>query len=184
MCGIEAARWVPRAERVFLGSVAGILVITGLLKLVSAVGMRGSVAVADPLFYFLNQTDMLVGVGVVELGVATFLVMSGNALWRLGAVLWLASLFLLYRLGLVFIGFQGNCLCLGKPRAWMLGPEGRRMDGVMAGMLAYMLVLSLMFLWWRRHGVVTSASAEASGGGEGGGGATGGPAKGVDGYGI
>ena len=67
------------------------------------------------------------------------------------AFAWLATNFLVYRLGLWFIGWHRPCACMGS-LAGILHLSDQAADNIMKGLLAYLLVGSYgMLLWeWRR----------------------------------
>jgi hypothetical protein len=67
------------------------------------------------------------------------------------AIAWISTGFLLYRLGLWYIGWHHPCGCMGS-FAGILHLSDRAADNIMKGVLAYLLIGSYgILLWkWRR----------------------------------
>ena len=91
----------------------GVLVATALLKLVSVASEARGLGAADPLFDFLTTRRVLLLAAMFELAVAAALFMNRNLLTRCGLLLWISAVFVAYRIGLVAVGFDGHCPCLG-----------------------------------------------------------------------
>lgn len=156
---VNMLRW----ESGFLVSVALILGITGLLKITSVLGPADGIPLPDPLFYMIEQRHMLLGVGILEVAVAAFVLLGESRQGRLTAILWLGCLFLAYRFGLFFIGFRGNCLCLGKPRSWMMAAEGKQIDRGLFFLLLYMVAFSALLLLRRSRLAAEPANGSPGG---------------------
>lgn len=118
-----------------------------MAKMWSAFGTSKVLAVADPIFGMRFQTLMLV-VGLVEVVVASMCLLSRNMRTSLLLVAWLATSFLLYRLGSWWIGWEMPCGCLGNlADAIHISPETA--DNFIKAVLAYLLVGSYGLLFWR-----------------------------------
>jgi hypothetical protein len=134
----------------FLKSVGVVLFVTGLGKAFSAIGTARALDTADPLIG-IPFRQLLLLVGLAELLVAFFCLFTGRrglSVWLVG---WLSSNFLVYRLGLWFIGWHRPCACMGS-LAGMLHLSDTAADNIMKGVLAYLLIGSYgILLWeWRR----------------------------------
>ena len=82
----------------------------------------------------------------------------------MGLVVWLATSFLVYRIGLVWVGYKKPCPCLGNlTDALHIPPQTA--DTAMKIILAYLLIGSyatLFWLWRQRKKTVSSSVGAAS----------------------
>jgi hypothetical protein len=128
----------------------GALALTGLAKAVSATDSARALDAADPLIGLpFGQLLLLVGLG--ELVIDFFCVFTDRRRLSLAAVAWLATNFLVYRVGLWLVGWHHPCACMGS-LAGMLHLSDQAADNIMKGVLAYLLVGSygiLLWEWWR-----------------------------------
>jgi len=104
-------------------------------------------------------------VGGIELVVALVCLVSRRTLAiKAGLIAWLATSFLIYRLGLVWVVYQKPCSCLGNlTDALHISPQIA--DTAMKIILAYLLIGSyatLFSLWRQRKTSVSSAVGAAS----------------------
>ena len=91
-----------RAERLvdgFLRSATILLIVTAIVKVVSAISEVPVLAQRDPLLYFLTNRQVLVAAAALELGIVTVLpARTGRTVAiRLGVLSWLSCIFLAYR---------------------------------------------------------------------------------------
>jgi len=149
------AYWFPRS--------AGILLtITALAKLVSAFGTAEILHRYDPVLRLSYQWVFCLA-ATAELVVAGICFSRKNLQIKTGAVAWLATLFLLYRLGLRWANYPAPCKCLGNlTDALHISPE--LADGIAKVILAYLLVGSYAILFgiWRSK-LTASPAAPAAG---------------------
>jgi hypothetical protein len=101
-----------RLINLFVYTAGGLLFVTAMAKLVSAGGSAKALSLQDPLLYLSNR-QVLIGVAVVELVVAGFALFGKNLFLRVSLISWLATNFLIYRIGLAWIGHAKPCGCLG-----------------------------------------------------------------------
>jgi len=125
--------------------------VTGLAKVISAIGHARVLDAPDPLFGIPLRLVLLL-VGQAELFIAFFCLFTKLRNFSLLAVAWVSSNFLVYRLGLWFIDWHQPCGCLGNLTD-LLHISPRLADNTMKVMLAYLLVGSYaILLWeWRRR---------------------------------
>ena len=97
----------------FLQSTAIILFVTGTAKLIAALGGAEILDGPDPIFR-VHFRHVLFVVGLVEIGVAGLCLKNRLRQVGLFMVAWLATSFLVYRLGLWWIGWSRPCSCLGN----------------------------------------------------------------------
>lgn len=129
--------------------VATILIVTGLVKLVSAGGEARSLNLRDPLIYLTNRQAFL-AVGVLELVLAGYLMFGKRLQLQLLALAWLTTNFAIYRLALWWGNIAKPCGCLGNAMDWSPWLM-KHQDSVMKCALTFMLVGAYGFLWheWR-----------------------------------
>jgi len=147
----------------FLKLSGGALALTGLAKALSAIGPARALDTADPLIG-MPFRQLLLLVGLAELFIAFFCLFTDKRRLSLLAVAWISTNFLVYRLGLWFIGWHRPCGCMGS-LSDMLHLSPRAADNIMKGVLAYLLIGSylLLVLQWRaaRRAHVGVKQAEA-----------------------
>ena len=131
--------------RWFLPAAGGVLALTGLAKVCSAIGHARVLDVADPLIGLPFRQLMLL-VGLAELFIAFLCLFTDKRQLSLLAVAWLSTNFLVYRLGLWWMGWHKPCSCLGSLTDTLhLSPPAA--DNVMKVILAYLLIGSYWILW-------------------------------------
>ncbi|MGO8930782.1 MAG: MauE/DoxX family redox-associated membrane protein [Limisphaerales bacterium] len=147
----------------FLWSVGIILAIIGVSKAFSATGPARSLDTADPLIR-LTFRQLLLVIGLVELLIAFFCLFTDRRRFSLLAVAWLSTNFLVYRLGLWFIGWHRPCGCMGNLTD-LLHISPRTADNIMKGVLAFLLVGSygILFSQWRQRRAQERAVAPEQG---------------------
>ena len=147
----------------FILSAGVVLVTTGVAKVWSGLGHSKFLAVADPIIGIQFGHLMLV-VGVAEIVIALICFLSKRPTLALGLVTWLATIFVLYRLGLWWTDWHRPCACLGNlTDALHISPQSA--DNIMKAILAYLLIGSYgLLIWqWRRSGISTGTSMTQAG---------------------
>jgi hypothetical protein len=122
-----------------------------LAKAFSAIGPARALDVGDPLIG-IPFRQLLLLVGLVELLIAFFCLFTDKRRLSLLAVAWISTNFLVYRLGLWFIGWHRPCGCMGSLTD-LLHISPRLADNIMKGVLAYLLIGSyaLLIAQWRQR---------------------------------
>jgi len=143
----QSAFKLAAITRIYLISTAAILLITGLLKLISATQGFGYLTLTNPVFGFLSNRHLVLISAAVEVAVALFICRRTSA-EGLTAVAWLAMLLITYRIGLFIINYQGPCLCLGWSLAWT--GLSKSFERLIAGVILTWCSLSYCFLSFRR----------------------------------
>jgi hypothetical protein len=140
-----------KARRAFVVSAAVVLVLTAAVKLLGATRNAPYLTLPDPLFQLVSSRTMILLAAVVELTVAGLLILRKVDRLKLWLLVWLSSLFLSYRAGLLLVGFSGLCPCLGGPLDWF-GVKPTMADAVAKGIIGYLLVFAVGFLLveWRQ----------------------------------
>jgi hypothetical protein len=130
-------------------SFGTLLLITAVAKLLSALGSAPILTYPAPLLLVSYRSVFLI-VGTLELVVALNCFFSQRMVLKMALVAWLASNFLLYRLGLMWVGYRKLCPCLGQVTdALHISPETA--DTVMKIILLYLLIGSYAALLWLRR---------------------------------
>jgi hypothetical protein len=113
---------------------------------------------AAPNSSWLPFGYLMLTVGLLELGIAVDCLFGKTEKRSLTLVAWLATNFLVYRIGLWWVGWRKPCGCLGNlTDALHLSPQSA--DTIMKGLLAYLLIGSyaLLIRDWRRARPGTAA---------------------------
>jgi hypothetical protein len=103
----------------FFRATQALLLITGLSKLIGAVKWQVDLSVADPLLPFLAVRQTVGCAALLEIAVTAFLMFNRSVLNKAYSILWLCMVFVVYRVGLLVIGFTKMCPCLGYWGAWL-----------------------------------------------------------------
>jgi len=132
--------------RLFLSSAAIVLLATGTAKLISASGNAQLLQSPDPILSITFRRVFLL-VGGLELFVA-MICFFGKWVWlQAGLVALLATNFVVYRLGLILVGYHKPCSCLGNlTDALHISPQTA--DTIMKIVLGYLLIGSYATLFW------------------------------------
>ena len=130
----------------FIYSAGAILFLTATAKIMSAGGSARALNLADPILMLSNRHVLLI-VGVVELAIAGVALFGKNRFLQLALVAWLSSNFLIYRIGLWWMGYKKPCGCLGTITD-ALGISPKDLESIMKGTLAFLLVGSFVCLLW------------------------------------
>jgi hypothetical protein len=150
----RSPRWQEsgRLARLLLMSAGWIFLLTAGIKFMSAMQEVRVLGRPDPLLEFLSTRQLLALTALLEAGVAAVILWAGRAVAvseKLLLVLWLSTMFLLYRLGLWWIGYQGGCNCMGDAAHW-LGTSPEHLDTAAKVLLLYLLMMSSVLLLTRR----------------------------------
>ncbi|HEX5398267.1 MAG TPA: hypothetical protein VFY06_04390 [Verrucomicrobiae bacterium] len=147
-----------RLIRIFLFSAGVVLMVTAVAKLGSALGRERILGKYDPLFAVSYRTLFILA-GILEMAASLGCLFVKSVVTRLGLVAWLATMFVIYRFSLNWIGYVRPCPCLGSLTAAIhLSPQVA--DTVLKGVLAYLLLGGyggLLWLWLQIKKVSASA---------------------------
>jgi len=124
--------------RAFIASGGIILLVTGLAKLISAFGAARVLLTVDPIFG-IQFRHLFLLVGGLEIVVSLVCFFSRSSQFRLASTLWIATGFMLYRVGLEWVGYHKPCHCMGTLTD-ALGIPPMIADQVMKWILAYLLI--------------------------------------------
>jgi len=141
----------PKLARLFLYSSGFLLMITATAKIVSSVGSVRVLQISDPVFGIQFRHLFLI-VGGIEMIVCGYCFFGKRVRQQIALVSLLATNFLIYRLGMWFIGWHRPCPCLGNlTDALHILPQTA--DTAMKIILAYLLIGSYatLFWLWRQH---------------------------------
>ena len=129
----------------FLKSAGALLAATGLATVLSGFGTGGILDLHDPILG-VAFGKLLPAVGVFEVLVGIICFSSRlSARLKLSLVAWIATMFLVYRVGLWCVGWHHPCGCMGS-LAGVLHLSNQAGDRIIKGLLAYLLVGSCLLL--------------------------------------
>ncbi len=103
-----------RLQALFLTGVAVFFLATAALKLITVLTESPFLGRTDALVHFLTVRQLLFLAALIELTFAWFVLRHCHTVMSLLLGLWLVALFAVYRLGLLAVGFEGQCPCLGR----------------------------------------------------------------------
>lgn len=153
MCGVPNER-ATALRRVCVAAPAGLvasagalLALTGIAKVWSTLGTVKMLTVADPIAGIPFRW-LLLAVGVLELAIASVCFLRRHQRLATLLVAWLATNFLVYRLGLWWMGWHRPCGCMGSLTSALHLSE-KAADNIMKGVLAYLLIGSYGLLLWQ-----------------------------------
>ncbi|HET7626153.1 MAG TPA: MauE/DoxX family redox-associated membrane protein [Verrucomicrobiae bacterium] len=130
---------------VFERSAGAILLVTGLSKIVSGFGNAMILHDYDPVTG-LQFVHLMLIAGLIELGVAG-VCFSKNQSIAATSIAWLASCFVIYRVGLFSSGWKRPCICLGGFTD-AIHISQNSADTAMKVILTYLLIGSYGTLFW------------------------------------
>lgn len=147
----------------FVVTAGIVLVVTGGAKVFSAIGPARALDVADPIFGVPFRHLMLF-VGLVELFIAFLCLFTDRRQLSLLAIAWLSTSFVVYRVGLWWVGWHRPCGCLGNLTDLVhISPNAA--DNLMKVVLAFLFAGSYwtLIIQWRRvrHSAPPAAAPEA-----------------------
>ena len=136
----------PRLIRCFL-IVSGILLLfTAVAKFISAYGNAHILQHPDAIFD-ISYRQVFWILGTFELIIALGCLFNRRLGLQAGLVAWLATAFVIYRVGLLWIGYHRPCSCLGNlTDALHILPQTA--DMAMKVILAYLLIGSYASMFW------------------------------------
>ncbi|HKW30921.1 MAG TPA: hypothetical protein VJT54_16430 [Verrucomicrobiae bacterium] len=142
-----------RFIRFFIFSAAVLLFATSIAKLISVFGKSHILETHDPLFE-VSYRNLLLIAGAFEFATSLVCFLVKSNIMRVGLVAWLATVFLMYRIGMPFVGYQQPCPCLGSLTG-EIHISSQTANTVAKVILSYLLVGSYVALLgiWRRHKV-------------------------------
>ena len=135
-----------KLSQAFIYSAGVVLLLTGAAKLISSGGSARILETLDPITG-LPFRELFRVVGAAELLASIACFACRDRLTPAGLVAWLASGFVLYRIGLLWVGYHKPCSCLGTfTDALHLSPQAA--DTLTKSVLAYLVVGGYACLWW------------------------------------
>ena len=128
-------------QRYYIKSLLWLFAITGLLKVISALGRAKLLYEVDPIFSFFTNRQLLLLVAVVEFVTVASIALTASYRSKYLIAGWLGSVFVLYRFSLWIYGYAKPCKCLGALSDWT-GIRAKDVDHV-----AFVLLLYIMLSW-------------------------------------
>jgi hypothetical protein len=149
----------------FMYSYGAILAITGVAKLISALGDAPLLMRSDPIFN-LQFRHVLLAAGILEIFLAIICFLPSKIQVSSCLVAWFSTSLLGYRVGMWYVGWVHPCPCLGGlTDAIHISPQTA--DTAMKIVLVYLLMGSygiLFHKWWKNRKLAVGRSALGSDG--------------------
>jgi len=145
--------------RLYFNLAGSILLVTAMAKIASSIGSARVFDTSDPIT-LLEFKHLFWLAGGIELVVAAYCFFAKECISKAIAVCCLATVFLMYRIGLYLVDYRISCHCLGD-FTQTIHVKPQLADDIVKCMLAYLLFGSgiiLLLLWWQKRKTV-SASA-------------------------
>ena len=136
--------------RHFVVSAGVLLMMAGFAKVISSFGHSRVLEMEDSIFA-IKYRLLFQLVGFLEMSIAFFCLSFKKPKLQSGFIAYLATCFLAYRVGMIWVGYHKPCDCLGTlTDALHLSPNTAAT--VMKCILAYLLIGSYvtLFCLWRR----------------------------------
>lgn len=144
--------------RVFIFSAFIIFAITGTAKVLSSAGKAEILRQPDPIFR-IQFSSLLFLVGLVEVIVSALCLILKSNYSKLIVIALLSTNILAYRIGLLLVGYQKPCSCLGSlTSAIHVSPH--LADSVMKITLLYLLVGSYAALYFTKKRYATALECD------------------------
>ena len=138
----------------YLKSAGVLLCITGVAKLISASQKVAALEIPDPIMTFLPNKQIATIAGILELGIAIYVLQTRNTGKQLIAIAWISLLFVAYHFGLHMLHFHGLCPCLGNADKW-LRLKDNTVNNITTCLIAYLFCGSLILLSRERFSQIT-----------------------------
>lgn len=123
-----------------------LLLVTALAKIISSTGKAPILKTTDPIL-MLPYRLVFLDVGGIELIVALICIFGKQLVLKLRLIAWLATMILMYRVGLWWIDWRRPCICLGNlTDALHISPQAA--ETIMKIIVGYLLVGSYIGLFW------------------------------------
>ena len=135
-----------KVVRWFLYSATAVLLLTAAAKSISSAGSAKILLEHDPLTDF-DFRNLIRVIGSIETAVAMVCIFNKRVWLPAGLVAWLATSFLVYGLGLMWVGYHKPCSCLGGLTDVLHIPP-QTADTAIKIVLAYLLLGSYATLFW------------------------------------
>ena len=136
--------------QVYIRSVACLLTLTSVAKIYSATGNVKILTLSEGLLPMSNR-QALVLVGCIELAISLYLFCGKSGLVKLVCIAWLSGNFVLYRIASALLVIAKPCPCLGVLTE-KLPLKPATINGILIGILVYMVCGSAFFLFELRRG--------------------------------
>lgn len=137
--------------RIYIQSSGVLLLITAFAKMISATASTQIMGTLAPIIK-ISYRDLFIMVGLGEFMVAICLLFGKRVDLQVCLLAWLSTNILIYRIGLVWVGYHKPCSCLGTLTDTLhISPKAA--DSIMKFVLAYFLIGSYatLFWLWRQH---------------------------------
>jgi hypothetical protein len=140
-----------KVTQFFIYSMGALLLASGLALLISQVSQPGLIQPHDPVFMIPLPIFFWI-VGVLELSVGLICLFAKNISLQLSAALWMATNFIIYWVGMDYMGVKGGGY--SGSIADVFGISYRQVNTLLRMMVFYVLAGSLFAMscsWWNQR---------------------------------
>ena len=141
---------IVQTRATFILSVGFLLFVTAAAKLIGIIQNRPFLGHPDGVFPFLATREVLGISALLELTVATIMLMKKEEQIGLVACLWLVVVFVAYRVLAKLLFLQAPCHCLGGLLDWTYLPR-RVIESIPIALLCYMGGGTVLYLVARNY---------------------------------
>jgi hypothetical protein len=123
----------------FIRSVGWLLLLTAILKIVSAAQATPFLALPNGVLPFLSNRAAMLMAALLELSIALLIASRPGSTLALDAITWFATLIVIYRVGFILLDVPlQTCPCLGNVGSWV-GLNERVVRGVSNLIFAFLV---------------------------------------------
>jgi|ERR1019366_4242458 hypothetical protein len=122
----------------------GLLLVTGILKVLSGFGSVRMLEESDPILSLRVQHLMWI-VGLLEVVIGGYVMRCKNPYFASGLLAWFSTALIIYRFGLLWIDYHRPCSCLGSLTEWIKIPDNVA-DNIIIALLIYITFVSCLSL--------------------------------------
>ena len=137
---------VQKLRSAFAVSVALLLILTAIAKLIAILQQKPFLTASDGLIPHFTYRDSFIVAIIIEIFVSVFVFVRRRHLFSMVISFWLVAGLLTYRLTKYFMGVLEPCNCLGGVLDWTKIPKGT-LNLIPLLILCYIGIGSLIFLF-------------------------------------
>lgn len=104
---------IEKITKIYLRGCFYILFLTGFAKIVSSFGVEPILSRPDPILLMQNRFFFFL-LGILELGICLVVLTKSAQQTKLFIISLFGSFLTVYRIGIWWIGWEGDCPCLGN----------------------------------------------------------------------
>ena len=138
---------IAKCSNFYIVPMSTVLIVIGGIKLFNIWGDADILSTHDPLLN-MPYRHLLFITALVEISSAIYMLISLDFYRKYLVMISLGIIFLFYRLGLMYIKFEGHCPCLGSLSMESVGMSDEIVSAIMLVILGLMLFPSLIVIFY------------------------------------